>query len=88
MSVSFIMPLIIGLYSIISSDKLSLDSAYHVSFYGQAFGAVALITLMPVISIQLLGIVVEVKQYHRLAMARKAIIEHDDVQIIHFNKGV
>lgn len=88
MAVSFIMPLIIGLYSIISSDKLSLDSAYHVSFYGQAFGAVALITLMPVISIQLLGIVVEVKQYHRLAMARKAIVEHDDVQIIHFNKGV
>ncbi len=88
MAASFVMPFVIGMYSIISTDKLNLDSSYRVSFYGQAFGVVALVTLMPVIAIQLLGIIIELKQYRRLALARKAIIEQDDVQVIHFNKGV
>lgn len=88
MSTSFVLPVIIGLYSVIGTDKYSADNTYNVSYYGEAFGLVALIALTPIIAVQSLGIFVEFKQLRRRIAARKAIIEVDDVQIIHFIKGV
>ena len=86
MSTSFILPMIIGVYSVVGHGKKDLDSNYNISFYGEAFGVVAMIALTPIIAIQLLGVLMEFKQVRRRLAARKAIAEIDDIQVIHFKK--
>ncbi|HHT66612.1 MAG TPA: DUF1538 domain-containing protein [Erysipelotrichaceae bacterium] len=85
MSTSFVLPTIIGIYSVVSADKYNLDNSYNVSFYGEAFGVLALVTLVPTIAVQVLGILAEFKQIRRRSAARKAIVGIEDMQIIHFN---
>ena len=87
MSTSFVLPMIIGVYSVVGPAKNELDNSYDVSYYGEAFGVVALIALTPIIAIQMLGVLMEFKQVRRRIAARKAIAEIDDVQVIHFTKG-
>ena len=87
MSTSFVLPMIIGIYSVIGPAKKELNESYNISYYGEAFGVVALIALTPIIAIQLLGVSLEVKQLSRRIAARKAVAEIDDVQVIHFPKG-
>ena len=86
MSTSFILPMIIGVYSVVGYGKKDLDSSYNISFYGEAFGVVAMIALTPIIAIQLLGVLMEFKQVRRRLAARKAIAEIDDIQVVHFKK--
>ncbi|MCQ2800358.1 MAG: DUF1538 domain-containing protein [Bacilli bacterium] len=85
MSTSFVLPMIIGIYSVVGEDKYGLDNA---SFYSDAFGVVALIALTPIIAIQILGSLTEVNQLRRRIAARKAIAAVDDVQVIHFVREV
>ena len=85
MSTSFVLPMIIGIYSVIGNAKASEDSAYALSYYGNAFGVVALIALTPIIAIQILGVTMEFKQVWRRYMAYKSVTEADDAQVIHFN---
>ena len=87
MSTSFVLPMIIGIYSVIGPAKKELNESYNISYYGEAFGVVALIALTPIIAIQVLGVSLEVKQLSRRIAARKAVAETDDVQVIHFPKG-
>ncbi|MBO7573726.1 MAG: DUF1538 domain-containing protein [Bacilli bacterium] len=87
MSTSFVLPMIIGIYFQVGNDKHDMDSAYDLSYYGEAFGVVALIALTPIIAIQMLGVALEFKQLRRRIAAKKAIAEVDDVQVIHFIKG-
>ena len=87
MSTSFVLPMIIGVYSVVGPSKHDLDNNYTVSFYSEAFGVVALIALTPIIAIQLLGVLMEFKQVRRRIASRKAIAEIDDIQVIHFTKG-
>ena len=87
MSTSFVLPMIIGIYSVVGPQKKELDATYNISFYGEAFGVVALIALTPIIAIQLLGVSLEFKQFRRRLAARRAIADIDDVQVIHFTKG-
>ena len=49
-----------------------------------AFGTVALVALMPLISIQLLGLIAEFRIHRRMLFARNRIREEFDDQIIHF----
>lgn len=49
-----------------------------------AFGTVALVALMPLASIQLLGLIAEIKKHRRMRFARDRIREEFDEQIIHF----
>ena len=85
MSTSFVLPMIIGIYSIVGNGKAELDSSYSISYYGEAFGVVALIALTPIIAIQLLGVTMEFKQLRRYLGARKAVKGVEDAQVIHFN---
>ena len=87
MSTSFVLPMIIGIYSVVGQGKKDVDSTYNISFYGEAFGVVALIALTPIIAIQLLGVLMEFKQLRRRLAARKAVASEDDAQVIHFSKG-
>lgn len=84
MSTSFILPMVIGTYSVIGTEKYEMDNSYNISYYGEAFGVVAMIALTPIIAIQILGVLMEFKQLRRRIAARKAIAEIDDIQIIHF----
>ena len=87
MSTSFVLPMILGVYYQVGNDKLTADGSYEISYFGEAFGVVAMIALTPIIAIQMLGVTMEFKQLRRRIAARKAIAEVDDVQVIHFVKG-
>ena len=79
MAVSFILPLIIGVYSVRENMSKGL------SFYSDAFGVVALIALTPILAIQLLGLASQFKQYHALRVMRMQIADERNSEIIHFN---
>ncbi|MGM9874226.1 MAG: DUF1538 domain-containing protein [Bacilli bacterium] len=76
MSVSFVLPLILGV-----TFTLYGESA---DYYSTSFGVVALIALTPIIGIQLLGMVEKVKEMKIIFHNRKIVYDQDDNQIIHF----
>lgn len=75
MSVSFVLPLIIGLY----------DARGGTEFYQDAFGVVALIALTPIIAIQVLGLVGMGKNAYALRVMRRQMFDARNSEIIHFN---
>jgi len=79
MSVSFILPLIIGLYSVRNGLTES------TLFYQDAFGVVSLIALTPIIAIQMLGLTSEAKNAYALRVMRKQMYDARNDEIIHFN---
>ncbi|MCQ2776688.1 MAG: DUF1538 domain-containing protein [Bacilli bacterium] len=77
MSTSFVLPMIIGIvYSI---------GGATADFYDIGFGVVALIAITPVIAIQVLGLVQNVKKYSLVKLMQKGTMDVNDAQIIHFN---
>ena len=79
MSVSFVLPMIIGM----TQSKHNLPDK-SVDYYTQSFGVVALIALMPILTIQLLGVYLQVKKLIQLRVTRGVIADPNDSQIIHF----
>ena len=94
MAVSFILPLIIGLYSALGTPmpgdvtaeivpgKIVITES--VSFYSSAFGVVAMIALTPILAIQVLGVVSVIKREMRLKEVREQIMDARNDEIIHF----
>lgn len=80
MAVSFILPLIIGVYS-----KKNGDLTSGVSFYSDCFGVIALIALTPILAIQILGLVYQFKQIRVLNIIKNQIQDSRNDEIIHFN---
>ena len=78
MASSFVLPMIAGITIVNYGDNSS-------AFYENAFGVIALIALTPVIAIQLLGVVQNLKQARARFIMRKNVYSIDDAQIIHFN---
>jgi hypothetical protein len=76
MAASFVMPFVVGFtYASHGADAV----------FASAFGTISMVSTMPLIVIQLLGLYAEGKRaliYHRV---RQRFIEPDDVQVIHFN---
>lgn len=79
MAVSFVLPLIIGLYS----ARAGIDSG--VEFYETSFGVVALIALTPIIAIQMLGLVSKFKTIYALKVMREQLTDARNGEIIHFS---
>ena len=90
MAVSFILPLIIGLYSALGTPMpgdVVNEQGYiveSVSFYSSAFGVVAMIALTPILAIQVLGVVSVIKREMRLKEVREQIMDARNDEIIHF----
>lgn len=80
MAVSFILPLIIGVYS-----KKNGDITTGVSFYSDCFGVIALIALTPILAVQFLGLATKVKEIRALRILREQIQDSRNDEIIHFN---
>ena len=80
MAVSFVLPLIIGVYSRKNGDLTS-----SVSFYSDCFGVVALIALTPIIAIQSLGLASKFIQIRALRTLREQIYDARNDEIIHFS---
>ncbi len=74
MASAFVMPFIIGI--------TSMDDS---SFNG--FGVIGIITMMPIITIQLLGVTSKVKVYLINKRARERVMEEDDKQFITFKNS-
>ncbi len=79
MSVSFILPLIIGVYSTINNQTSGL------SFYEDCFGVIALIALTPILAIQALGLASRYKEYSSYRLMREQLADSRNDEIIHFN---
>ncbi|MDY4849569.1 MAG: DUF1538 domain-containing protein [Bacilli bacterium] len=79
MTVSFILPLIIGIYSV----RENITSS--VSFYENAFGVVALVAMLPILAIQILGVTGKFKNMYALRLIRQQIHDERNNEIIHFN---
>lgn len=78
MAVSFILPMIIGLYSV------RIGTTQSTLFYENAFGVVAMIALTPIIAIQALGLSVNVKNASALRIMRTSVEDARNSEIIHF----
>ena len=79
MSVSFVLPMIIGM-----TYKRFDYGVESVAYYTQSFGVVALIALMPILTVQLLGLYLQVKKLIQLRVTRGVIDDPADAEIIHF----
>ena len=79
MAVSFMLPVIIGVYS----QQTGLTKG--VEFYKDCFGAVALIALTPILAIEVLGLAYQFKQVLALRNIRAEISDSRSSEIIHFN---
>ena len=79
MSVSFVLPMVIG----ITYSKTEFG-AESVEYYTRSFGVVALIALTPIITVQILGIVESLKVRTRLRLMANVGDDPLDAEIIHF----
>ena len=79
MSVSFVLPMIIGM----TCSKYDYPKA-SIQYYTQAFGVVAMIAMMPILTIQLLGVYLQAKKLIQLRVTRGIASDPSDAQIIHF----
>ena len=77
MAASFVLPMIIGI--VIGRAEGKTDNVYE---YG--FGVVALIAMTPIIAIQILGIIQQVKSNKAYSIMRKHVYSIEDAQIINF----
>lgn len=79
MTVSFVLSFIIG----ITLEQNGGDLSQVMS---RSFGVVSMVSLTPLIAIQVLGITARVKEYRKLLAFKTHIFGEDDGQIIHFNE--
>ena len=79
MSVSFVLPMIIG----ITYSKTDYTNV-NIGYYTRSFGVVALIALTPILTIQILGIIQDLKNRMRLRVMSTDIDDPLDAEIIHF----
>ncbi len=79
MSVSFVLPMIIGI-----TYQKNVHETSSVLYYDQSFGVVALIALTPILAVQILGISMTLKKMYQLRVMRHQVFDANDAQIIHF----
>ncbi|HKL72807.1 MAG TPA: DUF1538 domain-containing protein [Candidatus Onthovivens sp.] len=77
MASSFVLPLIVGLTTTLYQE--------NANYYKQAFGLIAMITLIPIITIQILGVYQNIAIYKANKVMSLHAYSADDAQIIHFN---
>ncbi|MCR5506077.1 MAG: DUF1538 domain-containing protein [Bacilli bacterium] len=80
MASSFVLPMVVGI-----TVALSKVNGTNPNYYEQSFGVIALIALTPVIAIQILGVIYNVKTVRARIKMRTHVYTADDAQIIHFN---
>ena len=79
MAVSFVLPLLIGVYSV----RENLTSG--ISFYEHCFGVIALIAMTPILAIQVLGLASKFKTDMAFRVMRQQMADSRNDEIIHFN---
>jgi hypothetical protein len=75
MAASFVMPFVVG---------FTAASAGSEAVYTSAFGTIAMVSAMPLVVIQLLGLYAEIKRKLIYRKIRQQFLEPDDCQVIHF----
>lgn len=80
MSVSFVLPMIIGITKI----KYGYGNQPQVAYYTQSFGVVALIALIPILTVEILGTIHKMKKLYHLRIMAMDTNDPNDAQIIHF----
>lgn len=78
MTVSFVMPVIIGVAIETSS------SMQEANVMGNAYGVIAMVALTPIITLQVLGVIQKIKTERRLAMYKHKYMHINDNEVIHF----
>ncbi|MCQ2742548.1 MAG: DUF1538 domain-containing protein [Bacilli bacterium] len=83
MAVSFVVPMITGM-SVTKFNATSIDPATNAFVYQNTFGVVTMIALIPIIAIEVLGIVVKFQQIQALKVMRLQKHDEGNAEIIHF----
>ena len=86
MTVSFLLPLTIGMYAsqnniVISNDNQ--DGLLKQDVLTNCFGVIAMVAMTPLIAIQILGIIIEYKKYRRQSLYQSQLLLSDN-EVIHF----
>ena len=85
MSSSFVLPMIAGItLARIGTDKTASETSNL--FYSNAFGVIALIALTPIIAIQILGVIQNIRIARARYVMRRHVYSASDAQIIHFER--
>ena len=79
MAVSFVLPLIVGIFS----ERSGLTTG--VEFYESAFGVVSMVAMTPILAIQILGLASKFKTMYALHIVKNQIHDVRNNEIIHFN---
>ena len=79
MAVSFVLPLIVGIFS----ERSGLTEG--VEFYESAFGVVSMVAMTPILAIQILGLTSKFKTMYALHIVKNQIHDVRNNEIIHFN---
>ena len=80
MASSFVLPMVVGV-----TVALGVNRGVDPNYDEQSFGVIALITLTPVIAIQILGVINNVTSVRARYKMRTHVYSADDAQIINFN---
>ncbi|MCH3909620.1 MAG: DUF1538 domain-containing protein [Bacilli bacterium] len=83
MAASFTMPFVIGFASAAYSSNGLSGQSFSNAVYENAFGVVAMVSMMPLIVVQLVGLYAGIKRKIVYRNARKRLVGADDLQIIH-----
>lgn len=77
MATSFVLPIVIGIV-------YSRSGSNGVDVYEYGFGVVALIAMTPIIAVQILGIIQQIKTDYAYKIMRRHVYSIEDAQIINF----
>ena len=80
---SYVLPMIIGITTALAPEGASKEELGNL-IYNDAFGVIALIALTPILAIQSLGILENLKSAYMRFVTRKHLLATNDAQIIHF----
>jgi hypothetical protein len=86
MAASFTMPFVIGFAAAVYQNSGLSGEALSAAVYENAFGVVAMVSMMPLVVVQLVGLYAQINLKIVYSKARKRIVEPDDDQIIHFSE--
>lgn len=83
MASCFFLPMFIGYSSIIYSNNLMGNESLGVAIMRNGFGVVGLMAVMPIIAVEVVGIMAVIKTHSAYRKALEQALEPDDSQVIH-----
>ena len=83
MASCFFLPMFIGYASIIYANNLQGNKSLGAALMKNGFGVVGLMSVMPIIAVEVVGLIAVIKTQLAYRRALAQVVEPDDSQVIH-----